>query len=975
MSHQARMRLAAIAIMVFCVAGASSLAAPADSDKLTLIGEPKLIVGPDCPGCDEGVLDIYFRNDDKRPVPLLITVDKNLEDAFGKPTEAHFSRVLINPKTSRVYGEEKEIAVEPNGMLLVRVTVANVHEDGEWKAKIYNRGKEMATFKVYRIHPPFNVKIDGAKPDQPELTFEMRAYRKEGVLRIPLHNEDSRSYLLKLEFLVKGLPASATEMPLYLPSKGSIVAEIKFPDEKATWFNQRWQGKFKDETADGQLILTQLAAQAPKPSAVPAPATPSAPGTPPAAVAGAEAPKAKPPLADSASKVIPVKVHLKYYNQPQQYFWIGLVLLFGALCSLILNAYLPNQAQRSDLKKKLEALRARIRGLPLKLASRVRVSLGLEAKQCDDLLGKGVVINPRFSEVIAALNPRVERLTERLDLAEQLGSLRMRFDAQREHWLFPTPMTLVRREFEQADDLVRQLEFNQSFQTQAETIVKSLSTHIDNLENADKFYANQHDQVEQIAGRVRMLLLDKPDTPPAAGHHWPHVGAEPVGKALYVEMYYLVFEIWRRSCLPVPGKLPPPPLKPPDKPKGKELQEILAAKEPFLKQDLLDADRLTTKMSMLRECARLHEDAEHIGHLAKLLKSQNSEKFEAARRLLGQVREKVYSKDAVHEIKKGVTLQKIQEWRDWGACPAWKRVRSPILVSVWMLLVFLAILCTTWLARRDHFIWLGIVMLLFCAFFGVLASVGDPLTRLANRLDSRRKEQTGGDSSKGFDQIWKVDKENVRIDVGTNEVHVFEPVQLRVKFGNEALNFEDVLEDITPFWHFDHDDLTHEEGWEVVHYFPRERKYNVRVKFQKREGEFLTHHEVATRLSQPSLVVEASETVFVQESPAGKVTQEALELEVVQEPAKPNIVEELPADDHVYAFKEIEAKPLKHEIGAWDFVMDIIWVFVALIPAMAALFTGAIEQLNKVDFMPAMVAIFGLGFASDQVKNLFKKSQ
>jgi len=425
----------------------------------------------------------------------------------------------------------------------------------------------------------------------------------------------------------------------------------------------------------------------------------------------------------------------------------------------------------------------------------------------------------------------------------------------------------------------------------------------------------------------------------------------------------------------VPGKLPPAALQPPDEANKEELMEIQSAKELFLREDLVDADRLTKKMSMLRECARLHEGADHLAHLAELLESQNVEKFEAAGRLLGQIKEKVYSKDAVREIRKGVTTQKIRDWKDWGGSPTWKRVKSGTVTSIMVLMVYVAISLVVKSSRGNAFYLLGFLVFFLCALLAVFVSLGDPLTLFGNLLDWWKERKDPDRLSRECSGIWTVDKENVRIDVGTNEVHVFEPVQLRVKFGNEALNFGDVLEDITPFWHFDHDDLTHEEGWEVVHYFPRERKYNVRVKFQKREGEFITHHELAAKLSEPNLVLEAEEMVDVREFEAGSVTQEALRLKVTQEPAKPGIVQESPIDDHIYAYKKIEAKPLKHGIGVWDFVMDIIWVLVALIPALAALFTGAIEQLNKLDFMPAMVAIFGLGFASDQVKNLFKKSQ
>lgn len=46
------------------------------------------------------------------------------------------------------------------------------------------------------------------------------------------------------------------------------------------------------------------------------------------------------------------------------------------------------------------------------------------------------------------------------------------------------------------------------------------------------------------------------------------------------------------------------------------------------------------------------------------------------------------------------------------------------------------------------------------------------------------------------------------------------------------------------------------------------------------------------------------------------------------------------------------------------------WLLVALVPVLLALYVGAIDQLNKLDPIPGLIAIFMAGFTSDQVKNL-----
>ena len=48
--------------------------------------------------------------------------------------------------------------------------------------------------------------------------------------------------------------------------------------------------------------------------------------------------------------------------------------------------------------------------------------------------------------------------------------------------------------------------------------------------------------------------------------------------------------------------------------------------------------------------------------------------------------------------------------------------------------------------------------------------------------------------------------------------------------------------------------------------------------------------------------------------------------------------------------------------------------FIAFGVALAGLLSGALEQLSKLDFLPATLAILALGFGADSVKNLLTQS-
>lgn len=831
--------------------------------------------------CDGGILKLYFKNENSGPVELQITTTSTLlNKATGKPIDAHISSELLDP-TAETKLQNKTLA--KGDSILVQLTITNIRETGEWTGKIYNRGTELETFELFRYQLPFNVRLDVEKPEQPELTF----HRGEAV-KLPLYNADNATYRVRLDFILKGTTKSPPDITL--PPMGSAVADLPL-DWNRLWFNNCFQGRFRDETVEGRIVLAEVQPQC---------------------LTG----QCKSPASDdTGTKTIKVIVHLNYYRTQSQFVFVALLLLFGALCSLLLSTYLPNQMKRIKLKKQLDGLAGRIRNLPMKLASRVRVSLGLEARRCLELLNSTWVIQPGFGGVVDEVGQRLKKLDKRLELAEELGRLRLRFEALRDKSLFPTPMNLIEDEFEGVDDLLRKVDFLDADQSASQTFVDSISTRIDNLEDINKFYAHQHDQVEQISARAWQLLR----TPPSSrdvllgnGRAWPGEKKNKEGKlegeALYGRMFDRLKELTTHKTAA----------------EGAPAEKTAGAKETpqdqkdlFLRDDLLDADRLATKMLMLRDCARLdHAGPPQFDELADLLVSQNTEEFDAARRLEKQIKDNVYSPELVEEITTGATKRELRPQRDWGRYAGARRLQSFFHSLVWLLVPVLLFF--------GHWIWS--LILLFALILWAVTDL-DPVARLSRFWDSRWPPKT--------EEVWFCNPEKVRIDNSTNEVRTYEPVQLNLKLCKERLNSRAVREDITPFWDFDHDKLSPEEGWEVMHYFPRARKYIVRARFQLREGGFL--RAVPADSKTPAHVTDPS----------------------------------LPL---VYA--ELEITPQKAKgVGLWASVVDVVWLIVALVPVIAALYAGAIEQLNKVDFIPALIAIFGLGFTSDQVKSLIQKSQ
>ena len=952
--------------------------------KLTIIGTPVLTVDPTCPNCDGGVLDIYLRNDNSGSVPLLLTVGSLTDKTSKKPASGNLNLQPLNPCTRAAFTSDH---LTHGQILLLRVTASNILQEGEWQSELYNRGVDLGSFTVTRNHLPFNVTLVTAKADTPEITFN-----RNQPTSLTLSNADQVSYPITLSMIVKGHTSESKDVTV--PPGNSVTVSLLPSD---SWFDQPWFGHFKDETVDGQLVLTLRAPPCPsnqcpaKPSSAnmaqeaacfagtdtksgtksdPPDSTPekSASDASFASPSGSQVKSAATgstvgaamaaTSADVPTKIIKVSVHLSYDSRLRQFFWILAVLLAGALSSLFLSSYVPNQLQRIKLKKQLDQLATGARDLPMPLASRLRVSVGLEEKRLGALLDSAWGFAPGFSSVVDEVNTRISALEKRLQLVQQLGDLRSRFELQRLKMLFPTPMNKLSDIFEHCVELLRKIDFKDDDKAAAQKVLQDLSAKLDNLENLELFCKQEPDQVQMICDRLGTLDVKIPDENPVS----------PRARELYLNMRRRVVDIKKKAeeKTPSPGTATGAPA--PTAPAGAKL--VCG----FPMELLPDVDRLTVKMGMLLDSSRLltsqqdykgregssHEEAKRIFDamedacdlLAERLESQNSEEFAAAQRLLQQIKEHIFSKDVEQEIapsapdandaREGADSapenqpSRLPIWkrRDWGKNARWVRLFLLLLlvllviavIAVWQLWTWYGMELPRWMCVVSV-VWPWVLLLivapsvLFLLSRHVMALV---LKRLSAWRDRKRPLYDRDPLTRKEEKtILVADRRNVRIQSEVSATRVYEPTQLRVRFCKEQLNYSAALQDITPIWNFGHDDLTPEEGWDVVHYFPRPREYTVTVKFQRRLGGFLTYADPET------------------DSP-----------------------------DVVYVMDVINAALSELGVTLLAAGLNIVWLLVALVPALLALYTGAIDQLNKLDAIPALIAVFTAGFTSDQVKNV-----
>jgi hypothetical protein len=54
-------------------------------------------------------------------------------------------------------------------------------------------------------------------------------------------------------------------------------------------------------------------------------------------------------------------------------------------------------------------------------------------------------------------------------------------------------------------------------------------------------------------------------------------------------------------------------------------------------------------------------------------------------------------------------------------------------------------------------------------------------------------------------------------------------------------------------------------------------------------------------------------------------------------------------------------------------ILEIMWLLLTLFLALIGMIAGAKDQVLKLDLVPALIAIFLVGFGADQIKNLLTK--
>lgn len=282
-------------------------------------------------------------------------------------------------------------SLAPEGILTVKVDIANLWEAGESTAPLCNNGNEIGKLKAVKYLPPFAVKLIGSAPASvPPGNVEIEFQRGQAS-QILLKNEDAMTYPVGWDLSVGGKTISS-DKPVIIAPKSTVPITINPPKE---WFSAA-TGLFKDEVKDATLTLSL-----------------------------------RPPLSVSypllPQQSLPFKAQLRSVSQTTQSVvalgFVLLALVAGAVCSLLLRDFMPNKLQRIRLEGNLDDIDSNLQDLDRLKDSSLTVPVSVERNRLLKNLKAPWFFSPEIATVFAQCQESIDSLNKRIAVLEELAKL------------------------------------------------------------------------------------------------------------------------------------------------------------------------------------------------------------------------------------------------------------------------------------------------------------------------------------------------------------------------------------------------------------------------------------------------------------------------------------------------------------------------------------------------------------------------
>jgi hypothetical protein len=849
---------------------AQSQTQPKQSSPLKIAGPTTLILDPVCNACAGAPMKLSLRYEEPaagqvanagKTYPLDLWVDPLKSD--DKTANARVS----------VEGEEGKVPlpaeIKFGESIKFQVKVMGVLAPGNWKTKVYNGLAEVGEVTFTLPAVPMNLSVEGLDPKAPAITLT----RGEEA-SIVLKNEDATGYPFRWDFRF-GSGGETEKTDGKVPGSSSTILKIKPKEE---WFREgtneacswrtawveffhipcNWRAIFKDKEADG-LLEVRLASR---------------------------------PCADDAGapvKLIHVKTTLAYYGPNRKAFWsyaVTLFLLFaGAVLSLYVNYKLPDDQIRSELRQQWKEIGKGIGDLSMKLASRLRVLVGMEWRLLEDRLKKLAWYTPEFEAQRSQIADSIARLKRRVDILKKMSRAREEYVDLEALEVPPLIMSKLEEGFEQLGRKLDDFQVSDADLMDAEAKLNEMCKLLSGWKQADaatsaEIVASLRSLYDDLQQPQSAAPLIGPDGKPVNSSADPTAPKDEGGALYRSESLKKMLEEHKKpddansglkykavASLVADLKMPPPEAA------------TLAGTEYYRKAVLAFRGEVLSKYAILCDTKGSEEQLRLVSKRENLFKLLSQEGWHALRRaklLVSEMSCGIYSED----IKREILEKRVEIRLDRNVVRAFE----PALLNV----QFKIPRFETCSARNE---WL-------CKWdFGHM-----PFERDGRVQDGKTGKGEASPPGAPTPKDAKAPggpelKNEPKPDEGKKEEPKPSP-------GQKQNGKQDNLA---------------EEGWSVAHYFPEPRDYTLTVRFRDEEG---------VDLDDPNVIPTKTLTV---------------------------------------------GAPSEQTKGKWRKRIDYnaaLRLVLALIPAVVGMVGGVKDEFLKMDLFLALGSIFGVGFASDTVKNL-----
>jgi len=244
-----------------------------------------------------------------------------------------------------------------------------------------------------------------------------------------------------------------------------------------------------------------------------------------------------------------------------------------------------------------------------------------------------------------------------------------------------------------------------------------------------------------------------------------------------------------------------------------------------------------------------------------------------------------------------------------------------------------------------------------CALIDLLGTLSWRALRDATKLVQQMREDIYEDDI--FREIGKPGQAEITYD--TQKPRPYLPVFFTIKFKNDRYNSAAAIQCMACDWWFP--DALGEHGWKVCHYFTGEEKVAAISCSTAAAGQASASQAVPTHSAHMAHKSEEHkpepappmDTIVINACVRGQKSRDG------QQPAESPITRTIDIQRNI---------PSEYS----RFLAELLRFAIAFAVALASLLSGALDQLGKLDFIPATIAIIALGFGADSIKNLLTQA-